>query len=127
MERRTFLIGTGALGLGAALGPRASAQGAPEKTKVTLGVGGKPLLYYAYDLERFRDEIRGFYFELGPQAPGPFLEDVTSLAAAVRDSGTVRTEYAEEYRRFQETYCSLEDGRATDRVLELLGLGQPTA
>ena len=92
-----------------------------------FAVTGKPLLYYAYDLERFRDEIRGFYFELGPQAPGPFLEDVASLAAAVRDSGTVRTEYAEEYRRFQETYCSLEDGRATDRVLDLLGLGQPTA
>jgi NitT/TauT family transport system substrate-binding protein len=46
MERRTFLIGTGALGLGTALGPRAFAQGAPEKSKVTLGVGGKPLLYY---------------------------------------------------------------------------------
>jgi NitT/TauT family transport system substrate-binding protein len=50
MQRRTFLIGTGAIGLSAglsaALGPKAFAQGAPEKPKVTLGVGGKPLLYY---------------------------------------------------------------------------------
>jgi len=91
-----------------------------------FAVTGKPMLYYAYDLERFRDEIRGFYFDLAPQAPGPFLPDETSLAAAVRDSARVREEFAEPYRRFQETYCSLEDGRATDRVLQLLGLGQPT-
>jgi NitT/TauT family transport system substrate-binding protein len=46
MERRTFLIGAGVAGLGAAVGRSAFAQGAPEKPKVTLGVGGKALLYY---------------------------------------------------------------------------------
>ena len=46
MERRTFLIGTGVTALAAGIGPRAFAQDKPEKTKVTLGVGGKPLLYY---------------------------------------------------------------------------------
>jgi NitT/TauT family transport system substrate-binding protein len=41
MERRTFLIGTGAAGLGLATGPRVFAQGNPEKPKLTLGVSGK--------------------------------------------------------------------------------------
>jgi len=89
-----------------------------------FAVTGKPVLYYAYDLDRFRDEIRGFYFDLVPEAPGPFLDDEKSLAAAVRCSARVREEYAAQYRTFQETYCSLEDGHATDRVLDLLGLGQ---
>ena len=40
MERRTFLKTAGALGLSAAFGTKAFAQGAPEKAKVTLGVGG---------------------------------------------------------------------------------------
>jgi NitT/TauT family transport system substrate-binding protein len=62
MERRTFLIGTGAVGLAAAIGTRASAQGAPEKTKVTLGVGGKPLLYY---LPLTIAERKGFFKEQG--------------------------------------------------------------
>src|SRR5215213_8378305 len=62
MERRTFLIGTGALGLGTALGPGAFAQGAPEKSKVTLGVGGKPLLYY---LPLTIAERKGFFKEQG--------------------------------------------------------------
>ena len=48
MERRTFLTGVAAAGLGAGLGPRALAQqgGQPEKPRVVLGVGGKSLLYY---------------------------------------------------------------------------------
>ena len=92
-----------------------------------FAVTGKPVFYYAYDLERFRDEIRGFYFDLAPQAPGPFLRNEADLAAAILDRDAVGREFAEQYRRFRDTYCSLEDGRATDRVLELLGLGAPEA
>ena len=49
MKRREFLIAAvvtvGALTAGASAAP-VTAQGSPEKTKVVLGVGGKPLLYY---------------------------------------------------------------------------------
>jgi len=62
MKRRTFLIGTGAAGLGLAIGPSAFAQGNPEKPKLTLGVGGKPLLYY---LPLTIAERRGLFKEQG--------------------------------------------------------------
>jgi len=62
MKRRTFLMGAGAMGLAAAAGSQAFAQGAPEKTKVTLGVGGKPLLYY---LPLTVAERKGFFKEQG--------------------------------------------------------------
>jgi len=62
MERRTFLIGTGAAALAAGLGRTAFAQDKPEKTKVTLGVGGKPLLYY---LPLTIAERKGFFKEQG--------------------------------------------------------------
>ena len=61
MERRTFLIGTGAAALAAGIGP-AFAQAKPEKSKVTLGVGGKPLLYY---LPLTIAERKGFFKEEG--------------------------------------------------------------
>ena len=60
MERRTFLAGTAAA-LAAGLAPRAYAQ-APEKPKLTLGVGGKPLLYY---LPLTVAERKGFFKEEG--------------------------------------------------------------
>jgi NitT/TauT family transport system substrate-binding protein len=61
MERRTFLIGTGAAALAVGIGP-ALAQAKPEKSKVTLGVGGKPLLYY---LPLTIAERKGYFKEEG--------------------------------------------------------------
>jgi NitT/TauT family transport system substrate-binding protein len=63
MKRRTFLAGTGAAALAATgFSTRAFAQGKPEKTKVTLGVGGKPLLYY---LPLTIAERKGFFKDEG--------------------------------------------------------------
>jgi CDP-glycerol glycerophosphotransferase len=85
-----------------------------------FAVTGKPLLFYAYDFERFRDEVRGFYFDLQAEAPGPFLREPGELADALRDLDAVRERHAATYATFRDRYCALEDGHATDRVLERL-------
>ena len=36
-----------------------------------FAVTGKPMLFFAYDLERYRDEVRGFYFDLEAPGAGP--------------------------------------------------------
>jgi CDP-glycerol glycerophosphotransferase len=81
---------------------------------------GKPIVFYAYDLDRFRDQIRGFYFDLFPQAPGPVVQTEDQLVEALVHLDQGR--YAERYRTFCETFWHLEDGHATDRVLAGLGL-----
>ena len=32
---------------------------------------GRPMLFFTYDLETYRDEVRGFYFDFLERAPGP--------------------------------------------------------
>ncbi|MDX6301576.1 MAG: CDP-glycerol glycerophosphotransferase [Nocardioidaceae bacterium] len=81
---------------------------------------GKPIVFYAYDLHRFRNEIRGFYFDLLPQAPGPVLSTEDELVAAVL--APVSELHRQRYAAFRRTYGHLEDGHATDRVLTHLGL-----
>jgi CDP-glycerol glycerophosphotransferase len=81
-----------------------------------FAVTGKPLIFFAYDLETYRDVDRGFYFELEPVAPGPVVRTQEDLTAALQDLPGVRSAYAERYRVFQETYCALDDGHATRRV-----------
>jgi CDP-glycerol glycerophosphotransferase len=81
---------------------------------------GRPIVYYAYDLDRYRDEIRGFYFDLLPQAPGPVAMTEDQLVEALLHLDAPR--HAERYRAFRDTYGHLEDGQATDRVLDRLGL-----
>jgi len=99
MKRRSFLIGTGAVGLTAAIGTRAFAQGAPEKTKVTLGVGGKPLLYY---LPLTIAERKGFFKEQGLEVEiNDFGGGAKSLQALIGGSVDVVTGAYEHTIRMQ--------------------------
>lgn len=99
MERRTFLKNAGVLGLAAALGPKAFAQGAPEKAKVTLGVGGKPLLYY---LPLTIAERKGFFKEQGLEVEiNDFGGGAKSLQALIGGSVDVVTGAYEHTIRMQ--------------------------
>jgi CDP-glycerol glycerophosphotransferase len=91
-------------------------------TMFDFAVTGRPILFHTPDLERFRDSVRGFYFDLEPIAPGPMIPDAGDLADALRDLPALRAAFAHSYRDFRETFCHLEDGNASDRVLESLGI-----
>src|SRR3954454_25359963 len=87
-------------------------------TMFDFAVTGKPLLFYAYDLDRYRDELRGFYFDLSADPPGPLVVTTPELVARVRDLDAVRAEHAAAYDRFRERFCHLDDGHATERFLD---------
>ena len=89
-------------------------------TMFDFAITGKPLLFYTYDLEDYRDRLRGFYFDLEDVAPGPLAHTSADLVSAIADLDAVRERYAEKYADFRRTFCALEDGAATDRVLDLL-------
>lgn len=99
MERRTFLIGAGIAGLSAAAGRQAFAQAAPEKPKVTLGVGGKALLYY---LPLTVAERKGYFKEEGLEVEiNDFGGGARSLQALVGGSVDVVTGAYEHTIRMQ--------------------------
>jgi len=83
-----------------------------------FAVTGKPLLFFTYDLAAYRDSLRGFYFDFAPIAPGPLLETTPDLIAALNDLDGVVERSADRYAAFRERFCHLEDGHATDRVIE---------
>ncbi|HEX8509045.1 MAG TPA: CDP-glycerol glycerophosphotransferase family protein [Propionibacteriaceae bacterium] len=85
-----------------------------------FAVTGKPILLYTYDLEHYRDRLRGFTVDLEAEAPGPLLHDQLQLTEALLDLPQVVAAYEERYAAFRERYCHLEDGHATERVLATL-------
>jgi CDP-glycerol glycerophosphotransferase len=89
-------------------------------TMFDFAITGKPLLHFVPDYERFRDEVRGFYFDLAAEAPGPLLREPADLVAAIRDAHSPDRAYAARYERFRRRYTPLADGRATARVLDVL-------
>ena len=87
-------------------------------------VTGKPMLFFTYDIEDYRDHLRGFYFDLTVAAPGPLLRTTAELAEALGDLDRVVTEYRSVYAEFRATYCPWDDGRASARVLDRLLQGR---
>jgi CDP-glycerol glycerophosphotransferase len=79
---------------------------------------GRPMTFLAYDLETYRDEVRGFYLDFAAHAPGPVVRDTAQVADALAHLPEVQCDHARAYRTFTETFCALEDGHATDRVID---------
>ncbi|MET9603662.1 bifunctional glycosyltransferase family 2 protein/CDP-glycerol:glycerophosphate glycerophosphotransferase [Streptomyces sp. NPDC006512] len=78
----------------------------------------RPILLFAYDLEHYRDTLRGFTFDLEEKAPGPLLRDSASLIGAVRNADALGAEYAGAREAFRAEFCDLDDGRAAERVVD---------
>jgi len=86
-------------------------------TMFDFAVTGKPEFFYTYDMDRYRDELRGFYFDLTVDPPGPLSTTTEALVTDITRLREVRTKYEQAYVRFREKFCPLDDGRATDRFL----------
>jgi CDP-glycerol glycerophosphotransferase (TagB/SpsB family) len=89
-------------------------------TMFDFAITGKPMLFFTYDLEYFRDELRGFYFDLAEVAPTPLLRTSKELVEAIAGIDALAAANADRYARFRKTFTHLEDGSATERVLDLL-------
>lgn len=92
-----------------------------------FAVTGRPILLYTYDLEHYRDEVRGLSFDLEAEAPGPLLRTTGEVAEAVRDLDRVAAEYAGRHRDFVARFCPLDDGGAAARVVDRIFHGRPAA
>ncbi|MFD0685549.1 bifunctional glycosyltransferase/CDP-glycerol:glycerophosphate glycerophosphotransferase [Actinomadura fibrosa] len=85
-----------------------------------FAVTGRPMLFYTYDLERYRDHVRGFYLDFEAEAPGPLLSTSTEVAEALRSIDEVQDDHVDAYDRFFDTYCPHDDGQASARAADRL-------
>jgi CDP-glycerol glycerophosphotransferase len=76
------------------------------------------MLFYTYDLDNYRDELRGFYFDFEKDAPGPLLRHTSEVIAALQDLSALEAQFADAYADFRERFTSLEDGRASARFID---------
>lgn len=82
----------------------------------------KPMLFYMYDLECYRDQLRGFYFDL-KELPGRIITQEEALAPAILD--LEQFQWTEEWEAFRQRFAPLEDGHAAQRVTHaVIGKGK---
>lgn len=78
----------------------------------------RPMLFFTYDLEKYASILRGFYFDFEAVVPGPLLKESDQVIDYIEDIATQSKQYEEKYTAFQERFCSLDDGKASQRVVD---------
>lgn len=78
----------------------------------------RPILFYVYDFEKYRDTLRGFYFDMEHECPGPLLYTSEQVRDALADIEAVSDGYADKYNSFCDKFCYLDDGHASERIVK---------
>ena len=78
----------------------------------------RPVIFYTYDYEKYKDVLHGFYLDMHKDLPGPILMTEDEVIDAIRNIDKVNEEYKERYDEFCERFCCLDDGHASQRVVE---------
>lgn len=78
----------------------------------------RPLLFFTYDLDKYRDVLRGFYIDMLTEVPGPLLFTTEEVIDAIKNIEDVKKKYAERYDTFYERFCSWEDGHASENCVK---------
>ncbi|MBE5938110.1 MAG: bifunctional glycosyltransferase family 2 protein/CDP-glycerol:glycerophosphate glycerophosphotransferase [Lachnospiraceae bacterium] len=84
----------------------------------------RPMLFYTYDLEKYRDMLRGFYLDIEKEVPGPLLFTTDEVIDAIDNIDSLTEKYAERYDEFYDRFCHIEDGHASERICELVFNGK---
>ena len=81
----------------------------------------RPMYFYCYDLENYSNELRGCYFDLIEEAPGPISRNTDEL---IKDIKTPQKELAFRYSgkrsAFYSKYHTYENGTASERIVRLI-------
>lgn len=75
----------------------------------------RPIILYCYDLEEYRF-YRGVYFDITKNAPGPVCKTINELVNFINNPEHF-DQYKENLQAFRQKFGHLEDGHATDRVI----------
>ena len=80
----------------------------------------RPILYYTYDLEKYENVLRGFYIDIHEDVPGPLLKTTEEIIDAIEHIDEINAEYHDKYEKFYERFCSIEDGNASKRIVDII-------
>ena len=78
----------------------------------------RPMLFYMYDMEEYRDEMRGFYLNV-EDLPGPVLRNEKELVKAIK-SAVIKNDDVTMIKCFNEEYNSMNDGKASQRLADII-------
>ncbi|MFJ7771338.1 CDP-glycerol glycerophosphotransferase family protein [Streptomyces sp. NPDC097107] len=83
----------------------------------------RPIVIHADDWETYRT-TRGVYFDLMAEAPGPVARDQAELSEILTTHAWRDERAAKARAAFRRRFCEYDDGRAAERVVRRIFLGE---
>ncbi len=80
----------------------------------------RPILFYTYDIEKYRDQLRGFYFDMEEEVPGPLLLTTDEVINAINQIKQVHANYQDKYEAFYNKYCVWDNGSAAENTVKTI-------
>lgn len=82
----------------------------------------RPMIFYVYDMEEYRDKLRGFYFDFEQEAPGPLVKTTEEVIEAVKHIEADEFQLPTKFKSFYDKFCYLENGDSARKVAERIFL-----
>lgn len=79
----------------------------------------RPMIFYMYDMEEYRDEMRGFYLDV-KELPGPIVKKENELVEAIRNVNFLSDSENEQIKQFNKEYNLMNDGKAAERLVDTI-------
>lgn len=85
---------------------------------------GNPILFYAYDLELYKEKLRGFYYEYEKFVPGPIIKTESELIDSLNDFENLKSSNKERIEKFARKFNTKADVSSTKLAVDLLLSGK---
>ncbi len=80
----------------------------------------RPIIFNAYDLEKYEDKTRGLYQAYLRMIPGKNVLKTDELIKILKNMTNYQRQYSNELKQFCETYCGLDDGNVAQKVIKII-------
>lgn len=81
---------------------------------------GNPILFYAYDLELYREKLRGFYYEYEEFVPGPIITNEEKLINELMSYDILKVKNEKRVKDFAYKFNDRSSESSTKRATDLL-------
>ena len=85
----------------------------------------RPMIFYAYDLENYKNNLRDFYFDMINEVPGPICLTNDEMIGFIKNytEESYKMEFGEKYKNWSEKFNTFDDGNASKKVIGLIRNG----
>lgn len=76
----------------------------------------RPIFLFAYDMEEYRDKLRGFYIDIESDKPGPIVYTSKELLRAIENFDETEKEFKPYREKFRQKFISYECENSSERI-----------